>query len=165
MHLTKLLSRNEQIMSQKVAGYGFVDGKSLPTSNADTTVKISVRGKTLSEQGIKAAYSNRILDLYKSNPEEATKAAKDYTYNNDLLLIPTPTSLKIEDSRFLDGTPVTDKAYIGRFESEAGNFRQQRIELYESEKPKGTPAAEIMRKLFDMYDNLPDAYKLKIGYL
>jgi len=151
--------------SPKIIDHSNAGGKSLPTYNTSNTAEISDTGKALPQQGTNQTDSNDMLAIYKNNPEAAAKAAYNYAHNNDLLFIPTPTSRNISDSHFLDGTPITDKDYMSRFKEESNDFRQQRINLYEAEKSKGTPEIEILSKIFNSYDNLPDSYKLKIGYV
>ena len=56
------------------------------------------------------------------------------------------------------GEPVTaeSQAYFNKTET---SFRQERIRIYESEKTKGTPPADIYDKLVSAMDQQPERYR------
>ncbi len=141
-----------------------IQSKNNLLSGSDT-VHLSTEGKKLSDCSIRPAFSDNILNKAKNNPNEAEELAYNYAYNHDLLSIDIPESLKFEDTYYCDGTPFLDRKYIATFDNEAEEYRQKRIDLYESEKVKGSSDSDILAKLFNFYDNLPFSYQLKIGYL
>ncbi|WP_422472705.1 hypothetical protein [Endozoicomonas sp. ALB032] len=138
-----------------------------PSGNKEVQVQISQQARDLSKISTKQAYTlnPKEIEYYKNNPREAAFDAKQFAYGINFLLVPAPTSPRIADHKYLDGTPVTDTSYRPKFEAEADLFRQQRIELYEKEKAEGTSSIEIMEKIFELYANLPESFKLKIGYI
>jgi predicted dehydrogenase len=69
------------------------------------------------------------------------------------------------NTRFANGTPVTDTSYQVSMDSQISAVRQQRIALYETERAKGTPPAEIYDKLQAFNARLPNDYKSATGLL
>lgn len=56
------------------------------------------------------------------------------------------------------GEPVTEESEA-YFNSVASAELQKRIDLYDAEKAKGTPAADILDKIFEYMDTLPARYR------
>lgn len=56
------------------------------------------------------------------------------------------------------GEPYTPE-FESRFKAEAGKLREARIELYTTEKAKGTSAADIHDMLEVMFNDLPEGYR------
>ncbi|WP_252178438.1 hypothetical protein [Endozoicomonas sp. 4G] len=133
----------------------------------EVQVQISEQARDLNNISTKQAYSldPKEIEYYKNNPKQAAIDAKRFAYGIDFILVPAPTSRKYADHKYLDGTPVTDTSYSTKFRAEADLFRQQRIDLYEKEKAKGTSSIEILEKIYELYANQPESYKLKIGYI
>ncbi len=55
------------------------------------------------------------------------------------------------------GEPVTEESEAW-FNHEAARIREERISLYQSEKEKGTSAAEILDKIIRLMDSQPEKY-------
>lgn len=101
----------------------------------------------------------------KLDPSFAEKFAREYAYDDSL-----EKSGPLVD---ISGYPAIRYTYTGEavtdvnmaeFKTEAGNARLGRIALYQSEKSKGTPDAEILDKLFRYTDTQPDSYLSKLGW-
>ncbi|WP_252178736.1 hypothetical protein [Endozoicomonas sp. 4G] len=137
------------------------------TIKEEVQVQISEQARDLNKISTKQAYTldSQEIEYYKNNPRQAAIDAKRFAYGINFLFVPAPTSSKIADHKYLDGTPVTDTSYSTKFRAEADLFRQQRIELYEKEKAKGTSSIEILEKIYELYANQPESFKLKIGYV
>jgi len=148
------VNNNGQVLSDKK--------NNVDTVEISDTAKLFTTNNNVSN---KQDYNEKLLQKAYENPGLARDLANNYAGGLDLLYIPSmPASLKIEDTFYADGTSVTDRTYLQNFNKEASIYREERIELYNTEKAKGTSDADILSKLFDYYSNLPESYQKKIGY-
>jgi hypothetical protein len=94
------------------------------------------------------------------DPKLAEQLAHDLAYTDD--------SIGLDATDWVNGTgPLRIKAtgepltpeFEAKFKAESAKVRDERVALYESEKAKGTHAADILDKLEDMFSKLPQDYQ------
>lgn len=98
-----------------------------------------------------------MLKAAKSDPEEAEKLAFGYAHNSlahALLDVSDRPNIRYSATGELV-TPETE-AYFAKI-SQA--MQEQCSYLYNSEKSKGTPAEQILEKIFEFHDSMPLAFK------
>lgn len=99
-----------------------------------------------------------------NDPVLASQLAQQLAYGQEALTVRTDKN-NWANTRFANGTPVTDTSYQVSMDSQISAVRQQRIALYETERAKGTPPAEIYDKLQAFNARLPNDYKSATGLL
>ena len=95
---------------------------------------------------------------HSSSEAEADSLAHDLCYGGDQIGV-TEWSTEHPPLRLASNNQILTDADIAYFNKAKGSISQDRIHLYETEKAKGTPAAEIVDK-FVAYDAaLPERFK------
>jgi hypothetical protein len=61
------------------------------------------------------------------------------------------------------GEVVTDQN-LSEFKAEAAKVTEGRMAIYQNEKARGTPDAQILKKIFSYIDSQPNDYLSKIGW-
>ncbi len=136
---------------------------------AASSVSISDAARKLASQDVtptqgRTAAQERLLNAA-SDPQTAEKLAYDMAYTKSNILY---------DLRGVGGgDPVTkmasgrtiDDAFKANFASDASTIDAQRRALYDSEKAKGTPADQILSKLFDFTNAQSKDYLEATGWL
>lgn len=95
-----------------------------------------------------------------ADPKLAEQTAHDLAYAEDSIGLDATDwvngtgPLKIKST----GEPLTPE-FEAKFRAEAAKIREQRVALYESEKSKGTLAADILNKLESVFNELPQDYQ------
>lgn len=138
----------------------------LAANHADT-VSISEAGKALAaNEESKATFSsgNRWNSLaeaaHNMSEADADQMVSGMSYASDGVLV----SLEDYPSLRLSSTgQVVTKEDMAYFDGMMESVKQGRINLYESEKAKGTHAAEIMDKIVAYMDSLPMKYQILAG--
>ena len=97
-----------------------------------------------------------------ADPALASQLAQAMAYGQDQLSVRTDPN-NWANSRYANGTPVTNGAYPASMSGQISAVRQQRIALYETERANGTPPAQIYDKLQAFNASLPSAYKAATG--
>lgn len=137
------------------------------TSADSVTISQAARDRLSAESGARsdATLPNSFSQAAHADPKLAEKLAYDYSHDP---LVPW-----LDFSDHTNGTgpiryaatgqPVTEESegYFNRFSSAE---LQNRVDLYNSEKAKGTPAADILDKIFGYIDTLPTRYKEMINW-
>lgn len=110
--------------------------------------------------GTQAQDLGRFSAMAHANPKVAEHLAMDYAFDFDLPVV----DLSHEDLvtgkggvYAATGEPVTNESEAW-FSHEAARVRQERIALYQSEKAKGTPDADIFDKIIRFMDAQPERY-------
>jgi hypothetical protein len=96
---------------------------------------------------------NDILSLARTDPHAASKFAHDYTYNSlgsPLLDLSDRPNIRYS----LTGELVTSKTQA-YFQQISQAIQRQCDTLYRQEISKGTPAVEILEKIFSIHDSMP----------
>ncbi|MGE5491547.1 MAG: hypothetical protein ACM31P_09725 [Actinomycetota bacterium] len=137
-------------------------------SSADSvTISQAARDLLAAESATpgKATVPNSFSRAAHSDPKLAEKLAYDYSHDS---LAPW-----LDFSDHVNGTgpiryaatgePVTEESE-SYFNSVSSAERQKRVELYDAEKAKGTPAADILDKIFGYIDTLPTRYKEMLNW-
>lgn len=110
-------------------------------------------------------YQERELRNAQSDPAYAKKAAHDFAYNDSYMLHGPMVDISHDPIRYsATGEVVTDEG-LAAFKSQAREARDRLIALYQSEKGKGTPDAEILEKLFRARDGQPAGYLQKLNWV
>lgn len=137
-------------------------------ASASDTVTISQAAKDLAVSGTSVDSTSTDSSSYDwlseaahSNDSLAASIAKNYAYADELCTIDADTSEEMARNGTLYG-------YLTRVENstqdERTAVREARIELYQSEKAKGTSDADIVDKLIAYQNALPDDYKQLTGW-
>ena len=139
-------------------------------SSSTTQVSISEAARKLANQQSsttqgRTPIQEKLLNSAASDPASAEKLA--YEIAN------TPSTIFYDLRGVGGGDPVTklssgrviDDAFKEKFASEASVIDAQRKALYDSEKAKGTPADQILAKLFDFTNSQSKDYLEASGWL
>lgn len=135
------------------------------SSNFSDKVSISAEALATSEAN-KSSFSpeNKWVSLrdaaHAGSESDADNIVSQIAYASDGVLV----SLKDWPTlRHSNTGQVVTKEDMNYFNSEMESVRRGRIQLYESEKEKGTPAADIMDKMLAYMDSLPLKYQILAG--
>lgn len=141
---------------------------SAPAADYADKISISDTGKALARiQTESPSQEFRRITLEDANrdPAFAEKFTREYAYDDSLEkggpLVDISAYPTIRYT--YTGELVTD-SNLAAFKAEAASARIGRVTLYQQEKAKGTPDAEILEKLFRYTDTQSDAYLSKLGW-
>lgn len=150
---------------------GAVTAKSSPietvsssgTNSSSTQVSISDAARKLASQEAtltqeRTAIQERLLGIAASDPQSADRLAYDIAYTPSTIFYDLRGVGGGEQVSKLSSGRVIDDAFKGRLASEAQAIDAQRKALYDSEKAKGTPADQILAKLFDFTNSQSKDY-------
>lgn len=157
-------------LSRIDTGYAFSNTLPLQQNveeSSNFSDKVSVSDEALAaSRANKTSFSpeNRWTSLrdaaHSGNESDADNIVSQMAYASDGVLV----SLKDWPTlRHSNTGQIVTKEDMNYFNSEMGSVRQGRIQLYESEKEKGTPAADIMDKMLAYMDSLPMKYQILAG--
>lgn len=150
-----------------VAGLGGFDSSYTQVSISDAARKRSNQAGTAT-QG-RTAIQEKWLNSAASDPQYAEQFA------SDMVNIPSTIWYDIRDQlapgrggeplNKLSSGRIIDEAFKERFSKEAAVIDAQRKAIYDSEKAKGTPADQILAKLFDHTNSQSEEYLEASGWL
>ena len=145
-----------------------------PSSAAATIadpVTISEAARTLAassapaEEAPSLRYRRIMLADAKADPDLAQKAAREYANDRSYELHGPLVDIRDYPTLYFSATgEVVTEESLAAFKEEAAKAREGRMALYQAEKAKGTPDAEILEKLFAYTDTLSDNYLSKINW-
>lgn len=96
--------------------------------------------------------------------ELAARMAHEMAYRREVVVVPAKAYGDLAASRFAGGSsPAINAAGIARAQSELEQSRLARIALYEFEKAKGTPPAEIYNRLLALEAARPAGYSIALA--
>ncbi len=108
----------------------------------------------------------KISEMAHIDPELADKLANGYAFSIDLALVDI-SKMDLSTGRVATysttGEPVTEENQV-RFAQETNKVREGKISLYQSEKAKGTPDADILDKLIGFMNTQPEKYLRMIDW-
>lgn len=150
----------------------------LPGVLSADQVTISRQGHDLARDvssDAKNAFREQLSAMAHADPAMAEDLLHGYTFGFDLMRVNVP----LPPGDYPSGTtfsmpatsPLTDA--LGRlvteessasFEQAADRVRDDRMAIYRSEKAKGTPAADILDKIFTFMDSQPINYQRLSGW-
>lgn len=113
-----------------------------------------------SAKGAQAQDLGRFSAMAHANPKVAEHLAMDYAFDFDFPMVDlSHDDLMAGKSGIytVTGESVTEESEAW-FNNEAARIRQERIALYQSEKAKGTPDADIFDKIIRFMDAQPERY-------
>lgn len=114
--------------------------------------------------GFDAAYRNRIIRDAEADPQYAERTAYDFAHDTWSLTGPL-VNIKTDPMTYsFTGEPVTADS-MAAFKSQAASAHAEKLAIYQAEKSKGTPAADILKKLYAVTNNQGDNYLHKIGWI
>ncbi|HLA33717.1 MAG TPA: hypothetical protein VJ001_02505 [Rhodocyclaceae bacterium] len=131
--------------------------KEVPASESSAYINISpeaIRQLRRAAQEDEALGPTR--QAINADQELAARLAYEMAYSRD-----RPISLPQTPS---DSDAPSEGVYNMRVQFKQEHARQERIALYEKEKARGAPPAEIYRKLEVLNATRPTAYKISAGY-
>lgn len=109
-------------------------------------------------------YRDITLRDAKADPEFAAKTTYEFAQDNSYALHGPMVDITQDPIRYsATGEVVTEKG-VAEFKAQASKARDELIALYQSEKGKGTPDAQILEKLFSARDTQPDSYLKKLNW-
>jgi hypothetical protein len=106
-----------------------------------------------------------MIQAAESDPVFAKKMASIYAHDNSyettgpLVDISAYPTMKYTYT----GEVVTDQN-LSEFKAEAAKVTEGRMAIYQNEKARGTPDAQILKKIFSYIDSQPNDYLSKIGW-
>ena len=96
--------------------------------------------------------------------ELAARMAHEMAYRREVIIIPASAYSNLANSLYVSGTsPANNAASMAKAQSALEQARMARIALYEMEKAKGTPPAEIYSRLLDFKTVQPTGYRISIA--
>lgn len=149
------------------------DGKMSSSAIADPAknavqVTLSGAGKALAASESNVGKSNKYewlsKDAHELSEPMADKLAQDMSYASDGILLDINNSVN-GAWRLAGSDNILTDAEKNHFEQLSSKVRKDRINIYETEKSKGTPAANIMDKILSYNQNLPEKYKELSGWV
>jgi|GEM_PF-3375447 len=111
------------------------------------------------------SFRDKMVAEAKQDPAFAEKMAREYAYDTSyethgpLIDISHPPEIRYSHTQEV----VTDEN-LATFKKDAAEVTAGRIALYQNEKAKGTPDAEILQKLYDYTNTQSDNYLSKVGW-
>lgn len=145
--------------------------QSIPSASASSadavTISQAARDRLAAESG--KGSDSTLAKLLSEGAHEDPKRAEELAYERSH----GPCAPWLDFSEHINGTgpiryaltgePVTEESEA-YFNSIASAELQHRIDLYDAEKAKGTPAADILDKIFGYMDTLPARYREMMGW-
>ncbi|OHC72467.1 MAG: hypothetical protein A3H93_05940 [Rhodocyclales bacterium RIFCSPLOWO2_02_FULL_63_24] len=96
--------------------------------------------------------------------ELAARMAHDIAYRREVVVVPPADYTNLPTSLYLGGgSPGSNSASIAKAQSELDQARLARIALYELEKSRGTPPAEIYDRLLSLGTARSIGYRISIA--
>lgn len=96
--------------------------------------------------------------------ELAARMAHEVAYRRELVVVPPASYANLPTSLYLGGvSPGSNSASIAKAQSELDQARLARIALYELEKSRGTPPAEIYDRLLSLGAARSIGYRVSIA--
>ena len=99
-----------------------------------------------------------------SDPVFAKKMAEQFAYNDSYELHGPLVDISHDPIRYSGTGEVVTEENLAAFKAEAAKVTAGRIALYQAEKAKGTPDAQILEKLFAYVDGQSDNYLSKLNW-
>lgn len=134
-------------------------------SLASREVSISAEGlRQLQHAGQLEAQRAATLKEAGEDAEFAARKAHEMAYRHEVVVVPESAYTDLATSLYVSGTsPVISAASIDRAQSEVEQARMARIALYELEKARGTPPAEIYHRLLMLDAARPAGYSIALA--
>lgn len=110
-------------------------------------------------------FREKMINAAKEDPVYGEKITREYAYDTSyetygpLVDISHPPEIRYSHTH-----EIVTEENMAAFKQEAAQATAGRKALYESEKAKGTPDAEILQKLYDYTNKQPENYLSKIGW-
>lgn len=133
-------------------------------ANASFTVTLSQAASDLATSDPSLRYRAIALRDAESDSAFAKKTAEQFAYNDSYELHGPFVDITQDPIRYSATGEVVTKENLAAFKAEAAKVTAGRIALYQAEKAKGTPDAEILKKLFDYVDGQSDDYLSKLNW-
>lgn len=141
-------------------------------TNSTDTVTLSNASKALAASDTSGSAKSTVSATHpwiseaahSDSPENADKMANGLAYASDGILYDADSLLNKNELRLASTKELVtdqDRSYFAQIGSQA---TQQRISLYENEKAKGTPPAQIVDMLLAQTDTLPEEYRNLAGW-
>jgi hypothetical protein len=140
------------------------DKVTISAAGKDAAAKFASTSSTQAAAHPFLEYRDQTLRDAKADPEFAAKTAYEFAQDDSFVLHGPMVDITQEPMRYsATGEVVTEKG-VAEFKAQASKARDELITLYQSEKGKGTPDAQILEKLFSARDAQPDSYLKKLNW-
>ncbi|MBI3283512.1 MAG: hypothetical protein HYZ65_01490 [Burkholderiales bacterium] len=139
----------------------------LTTKSPDyqTSISSDATSRLKSENDHSVQNKNVISEMAHGNPETAEKLAYAFAHESDKPLLDISNWAKGEDHiKFSETGQYVNKADLDRFTQKANELLTKKFEIYQSEKIKGTPDADIVDKMIALVEEQSAEYKGIIGW-
>ena len=147
------------------------------TSNADV-VSISSEAQQLLQSSQTSASSasgskyvlsadspyKRLSELFHENPSDAAKNAYEFASNSSNEIEYDPDSISNPPLRYWASKEVVTPESIKYFNQMRDKATSEKMDIYNSEKAKGTSDADIIDMIFAYNDAQPEEYKKMTGW-
>jgi hypothetical protein len=147
------------------------------TSNADV-VSISSEAQQLLQSSQTSASSasgskyvlsadspyKRLSELFHENPSDAAKNAYEFASNSSNEIEYDPDSISNPPLRYWASKEVVTPESIKYFNQMRDKATSEKMDIYNSEKAKGTSDADILDMIFAYNDAQPEAYRKMTGW-
>lgn len=105
-----------------------------------------------------------VLRDAKDDPAFAKKMAEQFAYDDSYELHGPMVDISHDPIRYSATGGVVTEENLAAFKAEAAKVTAGRIALYQAEKAKGIPDAQILEKLFAFVDGQSDNYLSKLNW-
>ena len=140
-------------------------GAPVESSLSTDRVSISAEGiRQLRRAGELEQEQAATLSAVRADAELAARMAHEIAYRREVIIAPPAAYSDLATSLYVSGTsPASNAANIPKIQSEMEQARMTRIAVYELEKAKGTPPAEIYERMLALAAARPAGYRIAIA--
>jgi hypothetical protein len=133
-------------------------------ASSSFTVTISQAARDLATTDPSLRFRAIVLRDAESDPVFAKKMAEQFAYDDSYELHGPLVDISHDPIRYSGTGEVVTEENLAAFKAEAAKVTAGRIALYQAEKAKGTPDAQILEKLFAYVDGQSDNYLSKLNW-
>ena len=169
------LTRSFDAFEPQTAASPASSSAALPPAKAatePTAATLPINDVSISAEGVRRLQRAAELEAQqaatlKAVDADATLAARmayEIAHRREVVVVPPAAYTDLATSLYVSGTsPAIGTAGIAKAQSELEQSRLERIALYEQETAKGTPPAEIYRRLLALSAASPAGYGVVIA--
>lgn len=135
------------------------------TASTGARVSISAEGLRQLQRATQVEQEQTVnLQAAAVNAELAARLAYDIAYRREVIVVPPAGYSDLATSLYSGATSIaSNAASIARAQSDADQARMARIAVYELEKARGTPPAQIYQQLLGLASTPPVGYRISIA--
>lgn len=135
-------------------------------SLSETAMKLSISNGARPEN---IERMNKMLENARNDPDYASTLAKNLAYSDFLMSVDVSTISEggdVSTARYTNGSPMTKTSTVTsvqKWENEAKQYKEENINLYNTEKEKGASDLNIIMMIMEKNINLPESFRKQQG--